>query len=132
MSKINVAGDAIVVTSALKLDDIKLVAKYRNKELTLMGGEDNKDPIFNVASCEGAGSINTYGASFGSANADGFAQLTMIVKDGFGEKNPAEYIADEIGGALAHLNALEAKLPKVVEEIKAERKAVMDSVSVAC
>ena len=33
MAKIVIAGDAIVVTSALKLEDIRTIEKYRPKEL---------------------------------------------------------------------------------------------------
>ena len=40
MAKITIAGDAAVVTSAMKLEDIKTIEKYRPKELVLKGGED--------------------------------------------------------------------------------------------
>ena len=40
MAKIVIAGDAVVVTSAMKLEDIKTIEKYRPKELVLKGGED--------------------------------------------------------------------------------------------
>lgn len=42
MAKITIAGDAVVITSSLKLDDIKTIAKYRPKALTLMGGDDGQ------------------------------------------------------------------------------------------
>ena len=48
MAKIVIAGDAVVVTSAMKLEDIKTIEKYRPKELVLKGGEDGKEPIFGV------------------------------------------------------------------------------------
>ena len=44
MAKIVIAGDAVVITSALKLEDIKTIAKYNPKALTLMGGEDGRSP----------------------------------------------------------------------------------------
>ena len=68
MAKIVIAGDAVVVTSAMKLEDIKTIEKYRPKELVLKGGEDGKEPIFGVGTTHGAGSINAVGASFGSEN----------------------------------------------------------------
>ena len=52
MAKIVIAGDAVIVTSTMKLEDIKTIAKYRPKALTLMGGEDGKEPIFAVRSEE--------------------------------------------------------------------------------
>mgnify|MGYP007102082194 CR=1 FL=1 len=43
MAKITIAGEAVIITSALKLEDIKKVQKYRPKELVLKGGEDGKE-----------------------------------------------------------------------------------------
>mgnify|MGYP000937705903 CR=1 FL=1 len=63
MAKIVIAGDAVVVTSAMKLEDIKTIEKYRPKELVLKGGEDGKEPIFGVGTTHGAGNINAVGAS---------------------------------------------------------------------
>ena len=40
MAKIVIAGEAVVVTSAVKLEDYRKVAKYRPKALVLLGGED--------------------------------------------------------------------------------------------
>ena len=70
MAKIVIAGDAVVVTSAMKLEDIKTIEKYRPKELVLKGGEDGKEPIFGVGTTHGAGNINAVGASFGSETRD--------------------------------------------------------------
>ena len=58
MAKIVIAGDAIVVTSAMKLEDIKTIEKYRPNALTLMGSEDGKEPIFAIGTTEGCGNIN--------------------------------------------------------------------------
>lgn len=49
MAKIVIAGDAVVVTSAMKLEDIKTIEKYRPKELVLKGGEDGKEAIHSVS-----------------------------------------------------------------------------------
>ena len=38
MAKIVIAGDAVVVKSELKLEDIKTIEKYNAKALTLTGG----------------------------------------------------------------------------------------------
>ena len=85
MAKIVIAGDAIVVTSALKLEDIRAIEKYRPNELVLKGGEDGKEPIFAVGTTAGAGNINAVGA----------------------------------------------KLPTVLEEIAAEKAAVLSNITVA-
>lgn len=71
MAKIVIAGDAVVITSALKLSDIKTVEKYRPNELILKGGEDGKEPIFALGTTTGSGNINAVGASFGREASDG-------------------------------------------------------------
>ena len=128
MAKIVIAGDAVVVTSAMKLEDIKTIEKYRPKELVLKGGEDGKEPIFGVGTTHGAGNINAVGASFGSETRDDdkLACITLfldgVVKD---------WVADRLGAAIINLNKLEEKLPTVLEEIAAEKATVMSNITVA-
>lgn len=58
MAKIVIAGDAVVVTSAIKLEDLRNIKKYRPAALILKGGEDGKEPIFAVDVTNGNGDIN--------------------------------------------------------------------------
>ena len=132
MAKIVIAGDAIVVTSAMKLEDIKTIEKYRPNALTLMGGEDGKEPIFAIGTTEGCGNINQVGASFGreSHDDDKYATITMVAgcaTDG----DIKEWVADRIGTAIINLNKIEEKLPAVLEEIAAEKAEVMSDITVA-
>ena len=131
MAKIVIAGDAVVVTSNLKLEDIKTVEKYRPKALSLMGGEDGKEPIFAVGTTEGCGNINAFGASFGreSHDADKHAIITMVIGADTGDVK--EWVADRIGTAIINLNKLEEKLPAVLDEIAAEKAEVMSNITVA-
>ena len=132
MARITIAGDAVVVTSALKLEDIKTIAKYRPNELILKGGEDGKEPIFGIGVTSGCGSINEVGASFGreSHDEDKLATITMCTgSDVTGDVK--EWVADHIGGAIIKLNKLEEKLPAVLAEIADEKAAVMSNISVA-
>lgn len=131
MAKIVIAGDAVIITSALKLEDIKTIAKYRPKELVLKGGEDGKEPIFAVGVTNGPGNINEVGASFGRESHDDekLAVITMVTDGVTGDVK--EWVADRIGGAIMNLNALEQKLPAVLEEISGQKAAVMDSITVA-
>lgn len=131
MSKVTIAGDAVVVTSSMKLEDIKTIAKYRPKALTLMGGEDGKEPVFAIGVTNGAGSINNFGASFGreSHDEEKLATVTMVLKNVDGDVS--EYVADALGAALISLNKLEAQLPAVLDEIAAEKAEVMGNITVA-
>lgn len=133
MAKITIAGDAVVVTSSMKLEDLKNIAKYRPKALNLRGGEDGKELIYSVAvGRNGNGEINKNGAVFASATHDDqkLATITMYVGD-FGEDDIKEFVADKIGAAIINLTKLEETLPDVIAEIAAEKNAVMESISVA-
>ena len=131
MAKIVIAGDAIVVTSAMKLEDIKTIEKYRPKALVLMGGEDGKEPIFAIGTTPGAGNINAVGASFGAETHDDskLACITLFLTGVTGDVK--EYVADRLGTALIQLNKLEEKLPAVLAEIAEEKAAVLGNITVA-
>lgn len=129
MAKVIVAGNAVVINSSVKLDDLKMVAKYRPEALTLMGGEKGTDPVFSIFVAPGKGSISNIGAVFSEETRDDakLATMTMVVDP---DGDIKEFVADEIGQALINLSKLEEKLPEVVEEIKAERAAVLDSIEI--
>ena len=129
-AKVNVVGDAMVVTSGAKLEDIKSIAKYRPNALVLMGGKDNKEELFRVGVTKGAGSISQYGVSFGkeSRGDEGFAQITLLLPDG---KDVKEYISDTYGRALLNLEKLEGTFHGVLEEIGAEKARIEAVITVA-
>ncbi|MDO5546897.1 MAG: hypothetical protein Q4F79_00215 [Eubacteriales bacterium] len=131
MAKITIAGDAVVVTSAMKLEDIKTVKKYRPDALVLRGGEDGKEPIFKLGVCAGAGSICKYGAEFGSETHDDEKKAVMTLICDCREGDIKEAVADTIGAYVLNLNKLEATLPGVLEEIAAEKEQIMSNISVA-
>ena len=133
MAKILIAGNAAVITSAVKLDDIKTIAKYRPEALVLKGGEDGKEPIFAISVAgRGVGEIGQYGAVFSAEthNEDKLATITIGLAD-IGEADIKEFVADKLGGALTKLNKLEATLPEVITDIEAEKATVLGNISVA-
>lgn len=130
MAKVIIAGNAVVINSSMKLDDLKMIAKYRPDALTLMGGEKKDEPVFSIFVADGNGNINSVGAVFGEETRDDakLATMTMVVKPNGDIK---EYVADELGSALINLSKLEETLPSVIEEIKAERASILDSIEIA-
>lgn len=131
MAKIMIAGNAAVVKSALKLEDIALIQKYRPNELTLKGGEDGKEPIFTLGIApEGCGNVGTYGASFDSETRDDekLACTTMVISGVTGDIS--DWVVEQFGGAMTNLNKLEARLPAVIAEIHEEQDAVKANISV--
>ena len=130
MSKATVVGDALVITSDLSLEDIKTVEKYGPEHLVLKGGEDGKEELFAICSCEGSGDINECGAAFGRTTRDDgkYAVITMMIGDVKGDV--AQYVADLIGPALYKLNKLEAQIMAAMPEIEAYKGAMLDSIEV--
>ena len=128
MAKIVIAGDAVVITSAIKLEDLRTIQKHRPTALILKGGEDGNEPIFAINVTNGNGDINQYGASFGSATRDDakLATITLVAPGIDGDIK--EFVADKLGSALINLNKLEESLPDVVQSITAERAKVMESI----
>jgi len=131
MAKITVAGNAVVVTSSMKLEDLEMIQKYRPEALTLKGGEDGKEPIFAITTADcGCGEITKYGATFAGETHDEekLAVITLAFVDRVADIK--EWIADKIGSAIMNLNKLEESLPAVAEALRSERKAVMDNITV--
>ena len=128
MAKISIAGQAVVVTSAMALEDIKTIKKYCPKALILKGGEDGKEPIFALGI--GEGKINPVGASFNQATRDEakLAALTMITN--FDGEDIVAFVTDTLGGALMNLNKLEETLPTVLAEINAEKATIQQNITV--
>lgn len=131
MAKIIIAGDAVVITSAMKLEDLRNIKKYRPDALVLKGGEDGKEPVFAVGVTQGNGDINQYGATFGTATRDDekLATITMVAPGIDGDIK--EFVADKLGSALMSLNKLEETLPGVVQSIAAEKEQVLNAITVA-
>ncbi len=130
MAKITVVGNAIVITSSAKLEEIKLVEKYRPEVLTLMSGEDNKDPVFRVCSTTGTGNISKYGAEFGQETRD--SEKNAVITLGF-EANAEDLkkaVVDAIGSEIINLTKVEKNISSVIEEIKNEEQSVLDAITI--
>ena len=129
MAKTKIFGDSVVITSSIKLADLNNVAKYAPKALFLMGGEDNKEPVFGVCvGKSGSGSINEVGASFAPStrDAEGYATITMMIPASV--KDAKAWMVEEFGGALMNLWKVEEALPAVVAQIAADKLAVEASI----
>lgn len=131
MAKITIAGDAVVVTSSFKLEDIRTIEKYRPKKLILMGGDDDKEPVFAIGATSSPGIINSVGASFGGESHDEqkLATITMSTVGFTGDIK--DWVADKLGAAIINLNKLEETLAGVLNEIEAEKAAVLSNITVA-
>lgn len=132
MAKFTIAGNALVITSALKLTELETVKKYRPKALTLMGGENNKEELFCIdVGPSGNGGINAFGACYCGATHDTEEKACItITLDGV-QGNVKEYVADKYGKAVTYLTQLEATLPDVLAAIAEQKASIMANITVA-
>lgn len=125
--KVSIAGQAVVITSGMKLEDLKSIAKYRSGSLVLKGGEDGKEDIFAVGTgCKG--SANEYGVTFNAADDKGFATVTLEIPCGVA--NRKEWVVENLGEAINLLGKLEDKLGGTMDEIHEEQAKIESSVTV--
>lgn len=128
MAKIVIAGQAVVVTSEMALEDLKTIKKYRPDALILKGGEDGKESVFAIGI--GEGKINTVGVSFSEATRDEAKKATLTMTTNYDGDDIEGFVSDSIGAALMNLNKLEATLPAVLEEIAAEKATIKSNITV--
>lgn len=132
MAKIIVAGNAVVVTSAHTLEDIKTLEKYNPKALTLFEENEDgkKEPVFAVGSTGGKGAINQFGASFADAAHDGsgLATITECLPAGVGDAK--EFVADKYGAAVVRLNKLEEGFEAALEQVKADKAEIEANIQI--
>ena len=130
MAKIQVIGDAIVITSTLKAADIATAQKFRPEALMLK--DENGDVQFAICTTTGTGSINDFGVSFGGVSRDGngLATVTLGFKGATDPEKIKDEIADKFGIALTKLNTVESAIPAVLAEIAAQKAEVVASIEV--
>lgn len=126
MAKLTIAGDALIITSSRKLEEIKTLEKYNPEALVLK--DENGEVYFKVGT--GVGNINKYGVSFGDASrtGDGTATLTMILE---GVDDAVKFASDNFGMALINLNKIEAKFTEALEEVSAQQAEILENITIA-
>ena len=109
---IRIIEDACVITSQLKLEDIKKVQKIRPKALALYTTdcEGNIEEIFKVAAGSSS-SISSFGIVFNKANKNGFATITTLFP---------EHVKDKKGWILDNYAKLFVMLKEVEKNVKHE------------
>lgn len=132
MAKINVVGDALVITSEIEMESLKLM-ESRNPGALVMKEKDedgNRHEVFRISS-GGAASLGKWGATFNSVSRDGGTKAAMTLCLPAGIKDPKAYVAETYGTALHKLHKIEKEVAKNVEEFNKLEKEIMDKVVVA-
>ena len=107
--------------------DLELVKKHRPKALKIVD-EETKEELFAIGT--GGNKLGEFGISFGgvSNNEKKLATVTMPIPSDV--EDAMEYVAEKAGAAVVNLNRIEAVIGEALEDIRAERKRVTDSIRV--
>ena len=126
MAKITIAGDAIVVTSALTLKELETLEKYNPKALGLY---EDKEEVFRVGT--NGNCIGEFGACFGSETHDAAKNATITLCIPSGVQDAKEYAVNLIGGAIMRLKKVEEQAKAALEAVKAEMEEVRQNIHMA-
>ena len=132
MAKITIVGDAMVVNSTKKLEDIKRLEKYEPSALMLFetNDEGKKEPVFAVGSTTGEGSIGCYGASFASTTRDGqgLASITLKIPTDVGDVK--QYAVEKIGKAILLLNKVEEQIDEALAQVDSDMEVMLSNIEI--
>ena len=128
-----IVGQALVITLGTKLDDLKRAAKYAPKAMYLFA-EDDEGHIaerfgVQVVNKPVTGSLNKYGATIGSCNSDGFAQITLPLQGVEAESRKGAVI-DLYGKAMFDLAEVETNVATALGTIDTQIASVVENMEV--
>lgn len=105
MAKVKIAGNAAIITSTLKVEEIEKIRKYTKSGLTLKD-ETGKNDIFTI--CLGdASSLSKRGICYASQDNEGYALATLPIPEYLVGNERKTYITDNFAMELANLANLE-------------------------
>ena len=126
MAKVSITGKVAAVISDISLENIKVIEKFRPQALSLFEGEGKeKTVVFRIASGN-TDCISNNGIVFTAKVDDGRAVVCTMLD----AEKAKDLFAEKFGVAILNLRKLESQIPAVLEEIKAERDAVMAAIDV--
>ena len=106
--RIKIAGNAMIITSSLKLDSIKHIEKYDPRALAMHTySRDEEIEIFRVSTAATA-SVGKFGIAFSEADKNGFATATILFPEGVTDKKA--FIRDNFTTALLMLCDVEQQV----------------------
>lgn len=133
MAKITILGNAIVITSEILLEDLKLVEKCKPNKLVLRELDEatgkNID-VFRIGTVIGNGDANKYGIAFSDSTNDTEGRATVTLVSPLLDVDVKEYVADKYGEALMKLNQLETIFEAAIDDIKEQKAAVLENITV--
>ena len=131
MAQVLISGNSLTIKSEATYEDLKLLAKYAPKALTLYD-EDGKKETFKVDVRDGVSNVGPCGICFGGASKDGSgkAALTMSIPEDIDTENILDYVEDTVGDAVSSLNIVEVGVTDALETVRARSEAVRANITI--
>ena len=128
MAKVTIAGNSYVITSAISMADLETVKKYRPSALAITDPE-TKETLFRVGT--GSNSVSDYGISFGGVSNDDAKLATATLQMPTDYEDAKEFVLDKAGLALVSLAKIEDEIEAVLADIRTERNAIAENITVS-
>lgn len=122
--KIQKAGNALILTSEITMEELRLLKKYSPNDLKLKT-EDGED-MFAFAEGENAG-VSPYGICFTNADEDGKATVTLLMHNNCEDKN--ELIADILVPIKKMYETLEKQIVEKAEQVIKARNELIGEIN---
>lgn len=124
--QIKIVGQALIITSAITFKDIERAKKLSPDCLTVR--DEDKNPTF-LLTIGDKPALSTLGASFNASNAEGKAQMTLMLPNMAEDKRIA-YVTDTYGAALVAAIGAEAHFNSLWESRSAAIAAALNNMEV--
>ena len=115
MAKIKISGSSVVITSDLKVEELKKVRKFTKSGLTLKDQKGND--VFTI-SLGNISSISKYGITYAGETAEGYAQATMMLDENIKAADKKKAFIDTYAIELSNLSTLENFIRESVADIE--------------
>ena len=134
--QISVVGNAAVVTSSIKVEEIKTLKAGNPQALKVFKDEEKKDEVFSISYNEGAEpSFGKFGITFNSVTRDDkkCASLTLPSPNTLKTNEEIKvYLADKLGStAAAYMADLEKTVPEEAKKLTDARNKLIEAIKVS-
>jgi len=127
MANVKIAGNTIILTSTVTLEQIKRIEKHRSEALEIRNAKD--EIVFRVGT--GSNSFNAHGASFNAATLDNRELAFISLQIPTGVTDAKRYFAETFGQPHLQLKTVESRLAGVLTAVESEITEIMNDVTMA-
>ena len=130
MAKIKVAGDVMIVESAVTLEDIKTLKKVNPDALSLFEKDEDgkKKRVFTIDVAKGEGSVSRIGMCFGAESKDGKKLAIISMPIPAEVEDAKEFAYEKVGAVMGKLEAVEAQVKPALDAAKEAKKKFAEKV----